>query len=134
MKFAQQMLEAQKILEELGHEAIVPIDTQICAENPNYDFGDDLEHCQTFENIIKDHFDLIEPRDAILVVNYPKNDIKGYVGGSTLMEMGIAHHFNKKIFLLFDPPLEKDIRYAFEITLMKPIILSGDVKNICNHL
>ncbi len=134
MKFAQQMLGAQKILQDLGHEVVVPYDTKMCAENPERDFASDPEHFKTYDDIIKAHFDLIVPRDAILVLNYPKNEIAGYVGGSTLMEMGIAHHFNKKIFLLFDPPTEEDIRYAIEINLMKPIVLQGDVQNICNHL
>jgi len=134
MKFADKMLDAQKILQDLGHEVVVPYDTKMCADNPECDFASDPEHFKTYDDIIKAHFDLIVPRDAILVLNYPKNDINGYVGGSTLMEMGIAHHFNKKIFLLFDPPLEKDIRYAIEINLMKPIVLGGDVNNIINHL
>ena len=135
MKFAKEMLEAQKSLEQLEHEAIVPIDTQACFENPDLKLNESLEHCAQFSGgIDKDHFDKIADSDAILVLNYPKHGMDGYVGGATLMEIGIARHLNKKIFLLYDVPADEVLRYSLEIRLTNPVILEGDIQRINEFL
>lgn len=127
MHFAKEMIAAQKILEELGHQADIPADTRACLENPNLNM--DLEHCVRI-NIDKDCFDKVAKSDAILVLNYAKNGINGYVGGATLMEIGLARHFDKKIFILHDLPSEDELRYVLEIKLAKPIILQGNIEKI----
>lgn len=131
MRFAREMLETQKKLAELGHQAMIPGDTLECVENPNLNM--DLEHCAT-TNIDKSCFAQVAQSDAILVLNYPKNGVSGYVGGATLMEIGLARHLDKKIFLLHDLPGENELRYALEIKLTKPIILRGDIAKINLHL
>lgn len=131
MHFSKEMLEAQKIIQNLGHEGIVPLDTLECLENPALNM--DLEHGINLD-IDKDHFNKIENSDAILVLNYPKNNMSGYIGGATLMEIGIARHFDKKIFILHDLPSEDELRYALEIKVTRPVILNGDLHNIKKHL
>ncbi|MBD3360008.1 MAG: hypothetical protein GF365_04880 [Candidatus Buchananbacteria bacterium] len=133
MQFAEQMLKIKNELQKLEFEVITPLTTDECAKRPNDNLNEDYEFCIA-NNVTKDHFDKIENSDAILVVNYPKNNISGYIGGATLQEMSIAYHFNKKIFVLHDLPSENEIRYAFEIKIMRPIILNGNIKNIKNHL
>jgi hypothetical protein len=128
MIFAKEMLDAQKLLTELGHEAVVPIDTYECLGDSS--LNESMEHCQKFGDIDKDNFDKIADSDAILILNYPKNDIAGYVGGAVLTELGVARHLDKKIFILHPLPSEKDLRYALEIKIMKPIILNGDLTKI----
>ena len=128
MHFAKEMLEVQKLLEELGHEAIVPIDVLDCLKDPS--LNESFEHCQKFGDIDKDHFNKIADSDAVLVLNYPKNNITGYVGGAVLTELGVARHLDKKIFILHELPNENDLRYALEIKIMKPIILNGDLNKI----
>src|SRR4030042_6967785 len=49
---------------------------------------------------IIEHFDKVAWSDAILVANYDKNNVKGYIGGNTFMEMGVAFFLKKKIYLL----------------------------------
>lgn len=73
---------------------------------------------------IKSYFDKVAWSDAILVLNYKKNNIKGYIGGNTLLEMGLAFYLGKKIYLLNPVP---EISYKEEILGMKPIILEGDL-------
>ncbi|MFC1629835.1 hypothetical protein ACFL11_01300 [Patescibacteria group bacterium] len=127
MHFAREMLKTQKIIEELGHEVLMPCDVHECVENPGLNMN--LEYCIK-TNIDKSCFDKVALSDAILVLNHPKNGIAGYIGGATLMEIGIARHLNKKIFLLHEPPAEKDLRYALEIKLAQPVILQGDINKI----
>lgn len=76
---------------------------------------------------IMEHFNKIVWSDVILVANYDKKDIKGYVGGNSLMEMGVAFFLKKKIYLLNEIP---EISYKEEILGMKPIILNGDLNKI----
>jgi len=131
MGFAREMLEAQKILEELGHAVMIPCDTHECIENPNLNM--DFEHC-TATDIDKSCFNKVAASEAIVVLNYPKNGIEGYIGGATLMEIGLARHLNKKIFLLHEIPAENVLRYALEIKITRLVILNGDLKKINNYI
>ena len=57
-----------------------------------------------------------------------KNDIKNYVGGNTLMEIGFAHVLNQKIFMWNSIP---DMPYCkTEIEAVKPIIINGDLTKV----
>ena len=76
---------------------------------------------------IRTHFDKITWGDAILVLNYEKNGVPGYVGPNTLMEMGVAFYLRKPIFLLYQIP---ELPHSEEIMGMKPIILKGDLNLI----
>lgn len=73
------------------------------------------------------YYEEIGKNDAILVLNNEKNEISGYIGGNSLIEMGFAIVLNKKIFLLNDIP---NIGYSDEIEAMKPIILKGNLEEI----
>ena len=77
--------------------------------------------------VVLEHFEKIARSDAILVTNYDKNDVKGYIGGNTLMEMGLAFFLKKKIYLLNQIP---ELSYKEEILGVKPIILNGDLNKI----
>ena len=76
---------------------------------------------------VLEHFDKVAWSDAILVTNYDKNDVQGYIGGNTLMEMGLAFFLKKKIYLLNQVP---ELAYKEEILGVKPIILNGDLSKI----
>ncbi len=127
MQFSKEMLEMQDRLRRLGHEVTVPSDVNECIENPNLNM--DLEYCMRTD-IDKKDFDQVAKSDGILVLNYDKNDIKGYIGGATLMEIGLARHLNKKIFLINNPPDEKDLKYALEVKIARPVVLNGDLNKI----
>jgi len=130
MHFAKEMLRAKEILEKIGYEVMVPSDVNECLLNPELNM--DLEYCRTAD-IDKKDFDQVAKSDGIVVLNYERNNIRGYVGGATLMEIGLARYLNKKIFLLNNPPEEKDLRYALEIKVVRPIVLNGDLNNMLNY-
>jgi len=89
-----------------------------------------LRNIQSID-LIKRHKELIENSDAILVLNLTKNKIEGYIGGNTLMEMGFAHIYNKKIFLFNEIPLKSErMHYIDEILDMKPVIINCDLDKI----
>lgn len=132
MHFAKEMLEAKKKLEEMGHIAEVPCDTEVFVNNPDMTTDNHEENYKwCIENdIIRKFFNSIAESDAILVLNCHKNGIDGYVGASGLMEIGFAYYLKKKIFLLYPPPPPKEVKSSHEILIMQPIILSGDLTKI----
>ena len=73
------------------------------------------------------HFDKVMWADAIVVLNYDKNNIAHYIGANTLLEMGLAFHHGKKIYL-FNPIPE--LAYTEEILGMKPEMMHGDFRRI----
>lgn len=77
------------------------------------------------EGAIRDHYEKIDWGDAILVINPEKRGISGYIGGNTLIEIGVAFYLKKPIFIL--NPVSSELSYKQEITGMKPTILNGDL-------
>ena len=80
------------------------------------------------EGAIKDHYEKIDWAQAILVVNHEKRGIKGYIGGNTLIEIGVAFYLKKPIYLLH--PVSSELSYKQEILGMKPILLDGNLDRI----
>ena len=77
---------------------------------------------------IREFWKIMQGTDAVLVANYDKGEIKNYIGGNTLMEIGFAHVLNQKVFLL--NPIPEIPFYKTEIEAIKPVILNGDLSKI----
>ena len=136
--FQDEVLSVKEKLEKLGHEIKVwpsklkdekgqPISVteyykirKIAADGEKWVWDRKAE-------AVRKHFDKIAWSDAILVANYDRNDVKGYIGGNTLMEMGLTFFLKKKIYLLNQVP---ELPYKEEILGVKPIILNGDLNKI----
>lgn len=131
MTFAKEMLATQKHLIAMGHTVDLPTDTETHVQNPALvdDLATDLVHSRETD-VIRKCFDLVAKSDAIVVLNYPKNNIDGYLGTSVLMEIGLAYYLGKNIFLLNPIPPSDEVRWAHEITVMDPVILNGDLNKI----
>ncbi len=80
------------------------------------------------EDAIWDHYKKIAWSDAIIVANYEKRGVAGYIGGNTLIEIGAAFFLKKRIFIL--NPISSNLSYKQEIYSMKPVLLEGDLNNI----
>ena len=80
------------------------------------------------EGAIRDHYEKIDWADAILVVNEEKRGIAGYIGGNTLIEIGVAFYLRKTIFIM--NPVSSELSYKQEILGMKPLMLDGDLTRI----
>jgi len=136
--FYNEMLDAKKWLEDSGHEVKLP-PHEVKDENGNMipvkeyyarrkaAGVDDAWIWERKSEAITWHFDKVKWADAILVTNYNKNGIAGYVGGNTLMEMGVAFFLKKPIYMLKAIP---EISYKEEIVGMKPIVINDDLKII----
>ncbi len=129
--------EIKKIFDELkkfGFNVFIPISSEkiLRGEFSLDEIKKEKENGQIVEKFIKydsirAYYKIIKKSDAILVANFDKNNIKNYIGGAVLLEMGFAHILNKKIFLLNQTP---QMIYTDEIKAMQPIVLNGDLTKI----
>jgi hypothetical protein len=62
------------------------------------------------------------------VINEEKRGIAGYIGGNTLIEIGVAFYQHKPIFILHQ--VSSELSYKQEILGMKPVMLDGDLGRI----
>lgn len=131
MAFAEEMVKTKKELEELGYEVQVPhgIEDHLADQDFVEKLDDNLEYCIK-NDVMKKCFDQVANSDAVLVLNLKRNGIDGYIGVSALMEIGLAYHLNKKIFLLNNIPAFKDQRWAHEVSIMQPIVIDGNLSKI----
>ena len=126
MSFAKEMIDLKKDLEKKGHKVIIPDEAEkhLGGKITEQDKWEKLKF-----NVFKKYFNEIKNSDAIVVININKNNVKGYIGGNSLIEMAFAHVLDKKIFLTCEIP---KIAYSQEIKAMKPIVLRKDLGNLKN--
>jgi len=143
--FYKEMEELKAKLEDCGHEVLIPLlDNELPAEfggDRKIYFGKYIEDNGGMDafppehklwklkyDAINDHFEKIKRGEAIIVANHNKRGITGYVGGNTLIEMGLAFYLKKPIYVL--NPISDELSYKQEIYGMNPILLNGDLNNI----
>jgi nucleoside 2-deoxyribosyltransferase len=129
MKFYKEMRKVKTFLKELGIAAILPdgIEEEIPIEARDDVTLDDLVLAKIEQDFIMKHFKNIKKCDGILVLNYERKKIPGYIGGNTFLEIGVAFWLNKKIFLLNPVP---KMDYSAEIRAMRPKVIDGDLTKI----
>ncbi len=119
--------EIKEKLEEKGHIITLPNSFDNPMKEEEMKKISKEEHSKWKSDMIKLQEEKIKNNEAILVLNYEKNNIPNYIGGSTFLEMFKAWELNKKIFLINEIPesMLKD-----EIIGFDPIILNNDLSKI----
>lgn len=135
------MRSIQEQLKDLGHQVKIPRDTipdkdgtpipsplfyQLKKAAPD---SDTWMWARINENI-RMHFDKIAWSESVLICNYDKNGIAHYIGGNTLIEMGVALFLGKRIYLLNPIP---EVAYKEEVLAMQPIVLNNNLKAITHQ-
>lgn len=109
-------------LKSKGHEVFYPN----CYNNPESEAlmwqKGEKAHQEFKKTMFMNSEKQIQEVDAVLVLNYSKNNSLNYIGGATFLEMYDAFRFNKKIYLI--NPIPKGILYD-EIQGLNPIILKS---------
>ncbi len=135
--FIDEVKKIKEELEKLGHEVLMFPDAvefkgKTISVKKFYKMRrEDLDNSEYWElksRLMREHFRKIQDSDAIPVVNFDRKDIKGYIGGNTLIEMGVAFFLGKKIFLWKEP--SKELPYYEEIASMMPIILDEELRRL----
>ena len=79
------------------------------------------------EEAMRNHFNKVMWADAILILNYDKNNVACHVGANTLLEMGLAFHHGKRIYVFDQIP---ELPCKEEILGMKPTVIDTDLSRI----
>ena len=136
--FYDEMIEIKEKLEKLNHQVKLPpleikdekdemISVKEYYAKRKIETDDHSWIWEKKEEAMRAHFQKVEWSEAVLILNYKKNNIIGYIGANTLLEMGLAFFLRKKIFLLNDIP---EISYKEEILGMKPVVIKGNLEKI----
>lgn len=129
--FFRDVLAIRDKLKRVGFQVKIPLTAEKMKKSGDFKvrsyktwFKDD-DHYKIKTKLIKDHFKKVIESDAILVVNQRKNGTLGYIGGNTLMEMTIAFHYKKPIYLW--NPIAKGCPFEEEIRGLNPVIINQDL-------
>lgn len=130
----RQAIDIAEGLKSLGYTVILPKVANIMKKNNNYDvsfyktwFSNKNDYKKKTQ-YVKEHFRKIIKSDAVLVTNFEKNKIKGYIGGNVLMELTIAFHYKKPIYILNE--ISKDLSILEEIYALEAKFIDRDLRKI----
>lgn len=125
LTFTKEVLALAKKLEKLGHELLLPNSViNRAIEKPDFD----PVKSKAATNAVRNHIGKVHQADAVLVCNYDKKGIAGYIGANTFIEIAAAHYYGKPIFTLNplpDQPYINDEIQSFAITS-----LDGDLSRL----
>jgi hypothetical protein len=134
LDFVPKIKDFSDQLTKLGHKVTIPqtaemiLNGKVTFDQIMKEKGNgEISNRAIKQGSFKYYFEKIKEVDAILILNFEKRGIEGYIGGNTFLEMGFAHILNKKIFLLNEIP---EMLYKDEIKAMQPIVLDGDLSKI----
>jgi hypothetical protein len=134
VSFYKDVVDVKNQLKKMGFEVLIPRLAEEMEKLNDYNFESYKESIygsnpiHTKGDLIHQHFDKIEKADVTLIVNNTKHGIEGYIGPNVLMEMAIAFHFHKPIFIL-NKLIEKP-NFSDEIFGMQPTFLNGDLTKL----
>ncbi len=126
-RFYERIPNIKKVLENNGHIVFLPN----CYDEPDtetkmWNLGKE-KHQEFKAKMYKQSEETISKMDAVLVLNFDKDDNRNYIGGATFLEMYDAFRLNKKIYLYNDIP--EGMLYD-EIEGFNPIIINGSSEKI----
>jgi len=134
LNFTEEIFNVSAELIMLGHQVTIPPTAKLIEEGKvtTNAISNEKVSGKIIERIIKQdsfkqNYYRINDADCVLALNYKKNGIENYIGGSTFLELGFAYILNKKIFIFNDIP---EMSYTHEIMAMQPIILNKDLSKI----
>lgn len=96
LSFYDEMIEIRAKLMELGIISELPELYEAGIEKVD---GEVLVESIEYNKYICSHLAKIKDSSGILIANYAKNCIDGYVGANTLVEAAFAYALNKRIYL-----------------------------------
>ncbi len=101
MKFYNQMTALKGKLVTQGFEINLPT-----REEVEFHTMDIVQKTKAKRQYIEDHMERISTSDYVIIANYKKNGIQGYVGPNTLIEIAFAKAFKKPIYIIEEPSIQ----------------------------
>ena len=129
--FYDEVIKMSYEIEALGLNPVLPKTAERMKQNKNQNIeavtdwskSDIGYHGKAL--LIREHFDEIAASGAILVANYEKHGKPNYIGPNVLMEMAVAFHENKPIFVLNECPVDSPLKD--EILGLEPVFMAGNL-------
>ena len=115
-----------KVVDELRARGLT-VSTPELTERIDWSVMSDEETIVQKGRLVRRHLANIATASAVLVANYEKNGIDGYIGSNTFLEMGAGFISDKPIYLL-NPVPHQDNRE--EILALEPIVIHGDLSKV----
>ena len=127
LAFTDEVKRIAEELKDMGHEVFLLNGVLLdVIHRPDYDPV--VAKTGNGYDAIRDHFDKIKKADAVLVLNFTKNNVDNYIGANTFLEMGFAYYVGKPIYAINPLP---DYKYINdEIKSFDVKILGGDLTKI----
>lgn len=89
MQYTEKMIEARDELLKRGHDAFVTNLADPFIGKTDEEKETIKIHQKNNLDAIREFWRLMQGADAVLVMNFDKHGIKNYIGGNTLMEIGL---------------------------------------------
>ena len=113
MAFIDGMEAFASALRNAGYEVDTPVREE---ETIDWNSLSDDESCELKRNYIDGHLATIRLSDLVIIANYSKNGVEGYIGANSLMEAASAYALGVPVAYL-DPVGEQPCRLeAFSIS------------------
>jgi len=125
--FYDKIPEIEADLKNKGHKITMPNSYENPLKELELKKLDKEAHIKWKSEMMKKDEKNIAPQDAILVLNFQKNNIPNYIGGATFLEIYTAWKLNKKVFLF--NPLPK-CSFTDELIGINPTIINGNLNLI----
>ncbi len=124
MSFLSEMEDIAHSLETLGCSASTPV-----REERDFNWTKMPIHEATVlkKSFVDGYLSTILRSDAILIANFTKHEIEGYVGPNTLMEAAFGYALGKPVVFLYDPSAQA---CGLECVSIVHGFLNGNVNNL----
>lgn len=125
LSFTEEVIDVAQQLERMGHEVMLPDGVKLrLIERDDFD----PVVAKLDVDTIHEHPAKIRAADAVLMCNYEKNGILGYIGANSFCELYMARYFDKPVFAL--NPLPKQPYIHDEIMAFGIVVIDGDLEKI----
>ncbi len=132
--FYKDVIAVEKELKKLGFKVKIPVTAKVMQKRNMFDvekyklWMKDPKQYHLKTKLMVGHFRKVIESDAILVLNLERNGRPGYIGGNMLMEMVIAFHHKKPIFI-YDA-IADNLSYKEEVYGLNPIFIQKKLDRI----
>ncbi|MGH7250102.1 MAG: hypothetical protein ACREGC_03940 [Minisyncoccia bacterium] len=129
--FYKQAVNIQKQLQKHGYKVVIPHTAEKMKKSGDFDashYRTWLKDASNYDRktwLMREHFKEVASSDVVLVINEEKHGVPNYIGGNVLMEMALAFHLGKPIYVYNEIPAES--MFLEEIIGMEPMSLRGNL-------
>jgi hypothetical protein len=128
MAFLDEMEQIACTLSGFGCEALTPVREEHGLDWTSLSRPEMLALKKSYVDI---HLDKIRRADAVLIANFSKHGVEGYVGPNTLMEAAFAYGAGIPVLFLHDPFHQAN---GLECASISRECVNGDVAGVLTHI